>query len=338
MEMIHDIYDRIAKRCVSLSARSTINLINGLYGTDYPLDSKVSYNWTENEDDELKRTLADTIITINEHHSYHIEFQMTKDGDIVMRVLDYSFHHALNNMGNMDIIRFPEPMIVYLYDRESFPDNYTLHISFGEQGVFTYRIPVFKYLKKSMEELDNRKLIVLIPFQLLRLRRAIEKERTAENMEALKNLITYDILDSLNKNENAGNITRIDAMKLRRMILHLYHHIYDKYDELEREGVNRMAEEALIFDVDILDYKIQKQERELQKQEEELQRQEQEIQEQEQKICKREQEIQEQRTEIQKLEAEKRIWKLLAQGKTAEEISGEIELSLEEVKRILEME
>lgn len=323
MERIHDIYDRIAKRCVSLSGRSTVNLINGLYGTNYPVDSEVSYNWTENSDDELKRTLADTIITINNHHSYHIEFQMTKDGDIVMRVLDYGFHHALNNIKNKDTIRFPEPLIVYLYDREGFPDEYTLNISFGKQGTFVYHIPVFKYLEKSMEELDNKKLIALLPFQLLRLRRAIEKERTAENMEALKNLVTHDILDSLNNNENAGNITRTDAMKLRRMILHLYHHIYDKYDELEREGVNRMAEEALIFDVDILDYKIQKQEQEIQKQEQEIQKQG--------------QEIEEQRSEIQKLELEKRVWKLSAQGKNAEEICKETELDLEEVKRILEM-
>lgn len=330
MERIHDIYDRIAKRCVSLSGRSTVNLINGLYGTNYPVDSEVSYNWTENSDDELKRTLADTIITINNHHSYHIEFQMTKDGDIVMRVLDYGFHHALNNIKNKDTIRFPEPLIVYLYDREGFPDEYTLNISFGKQGTFVYHIPVFKYLEKSMEELDNKKLIALLPFQLLRLRRAIEKERTAENMEALKNLVTHDILDSLNNNENAGNITRTDAMKLRRMILHLYHHIYDKYDELEREGVNRMAEEALIFDVDILDYKIQKQEQEIQKQGQEIQKQEREIQ-------KQGQEIEEQRSEIQKLELEKRVWKLSAQGKNAEEICKETELDLEEVKRILEM-
>lgn len=130
---IHDIYDRIAKRCLSLSTRCTVHLINGLFGTDYPPDSNVSYHWTENTDNELKKTLADTIVTINQCHSYHIEFQMAKDGDILLRVLEYGFHHAIRSTGSQDTIRFPEPLIVYLYDSESFPDEYTLQISFGEQ-------------------------------------------------------------------------------------------------------------------------------------------------------------------------------------------------------------
>lgn len=258
MTQVHDIYDRIAKRCISLSSRCTINLINGLFNTEYPTDSKVTYNWTENTDDELRRTLADTIVTINDRYSYHIEFQMTKDGDIILRMLEYGFHHALNTMSSIDTIQFPEPHIIYLYDRESFPDEYILTIQFGSQGSFDYRVPVFRYLGTPIEELDKRKLIVLLPFQLLKLRRAIEKERSKENMQALKNLIRHDILNSLNRNVDAGNITSIEAAKLSRMILHLYHHIYDKYDELESEGVNQMAEEALIFDVDILDAKIRK--------------------------------------------------------------------------------
>ena len=46
MKQFHTIFDRVAKRCLSLSPKTTIRLINGLYGTDYPLDSPVEYNWT----------------------------------------------------------------------------------------------------------------------------------------------------------------------------------------------------------------------------------------------------------------------------------------------------
>lgn len=109
-------------------------------------------------------------------------------------------------------------------------------------------------------------------FQLLKLRRTIEKKRTKENMEALKNLITHDILNSLNRNVEAGNITPTEALKLSRMVLYLYHHIYDGYDELKEEGVDHMAEEALIFDVDILEYEIKKLEKNNQKLETEKQK------------------------------------------------------------------
>lgn len=211
----------------------SVNLIYGLYGTDYPPVSKVTCNWTENTDDELKRTLADNIITINVRFSYGIEFQMTADGDMILRVLEYGFHHALKTADSLDTILFPEPLVVYLYNGDKLPDNYTLNIKFGSQETFQYTVPAFKYLEKPMEELEKRRLIVLLPFQLLRLRKAIEKARTPENIAALKKLICHDIINSINQNVVAGNITQIESMKLRQMVLYLYQHIYSKYEELK---------------------------------------------------------------------------------------------------------
>ena len=56
MKEIHQIYDKAFKRILTLSDKAVINLINGLFGTDYPTNSKITYNWTEHEDKELKRT------------------------------------------------------------------------------------------------------------------------------------------------------------------------------------------------------------------------------------------------------------------------------------------
>ena len=61
---MHNIYDKIFKKILTLSSGSVIRLINGLFETDYPTDSTVTYNWTEFHDDRLRRTLADTILTM----------------------------------------------------------------------------------------------------------------------------------------------------------------------------------------------------------------------------------------------------------------------------------
>lgn len=104
---------------------------------------------------------------------------------------------------------------------------------------------------------------MLIPFQLVRLRKAIEKERTRENLEALKRLVTHDIIGSINENVAAGYLNLIEGEKLRQMTLKLYCHIYDKYEEMEEEGVNAALEEALILDIDIWEQKMKKREKEL---------------------------------------------------------------------------
>lgn len=79
-----------------------------------------------------------------------------------------------------------------------------------------------------------------------------------ENIERLKNLIRHDILEAVQKNVVAGNITVSEGRKLRRVALQIYNHIYDGYEELEEAGVNQMAEEALILDIDIIEWEHKK--------------------------------------------------------------------------------
>lgn len=53
-EQIYQIFDKIFKKILTLSTVAVINMINGLFGTTYPKDSTIIYNWTEFQDDELK--------------------------------------------------------------------------------------------------------------------------------------------------------------------------------------------------------------------------------------------------------------------------------------------
>ena len=87
-EITH-IYDKIMKRILTLSGTAVINLINGLFNTSHPTDAPVLYHWTEHTDDDLNRTIADTILTIDHIYIYHMEAQMYQDDEIEFRVFDY---------------------------------------------------------------------------------------------------------------------------------------------------------------------------------------------------------------------------------------------------------
>lgn len=255
---IYHIYDKIFKKILTLSSTAVINLINGLYDTDYPPDSTIDYNWTEFHDKELRRILADTIITINQKYCYHIEAQLLKDDNLVFRVFEYGFYHANRNHASTsteDILPFPEPRIIYLYATQDIPDEYSLMLDFGRQGFFSYKIPIIKYLHTSPDELTRKKMIILIPFELLKLRDAMKKERSPENLELLKNLIQNDIIGSINTNLALGNIEQSDADKLLRLTHQLYKHIYAHYDEME--VLNEMTDESLMLDIDIIEKKYE---------------------------------------------------------------------------------
>lgn len=261
---IYQIYDKIFKKILTLSSTAVINLINGLFDTDYPPDSTITYNWTEHIDDKLRRCLADTILTVNGRYSYHMEAQITEDEDIVLRVFDYSYAHAINrinsntshNTEGSHTLHFPEAKIVYLFSKSKTPDEYILNLDFGSQGRFSYKVSAFKYLDHTIEELNQKKMIILIPFALLKLRDEIKKKRTPENILSLKRLIFHDIIGSIDKNLVAKNITLNDAYKLKRLTHRLYEHLYAHYPEME--VLNEMTDEALILDIDILEDKYEK--------------------------------------------------------------------------------
>lgn len=251
-DTIYQIYDKIFKKILTLSTKSVINLINGLFETNHPLDSKITYNWTEFEDRHLKRILADTILTINDIYSYHLEAQITNDSDIVFRMFEYGFGHANRTRekdNSLYILHFPEPKIIYLYSKNTPPDSYTMTLDFGTQGTFDYKVSAINFLETTPTELNDKKLIILIPFMLLKLRDLLQKERSQKNLAVLKNLIQNDIVGSINENLRVGNITYDDAQILKRLTHKLYVHIYSHYNEMEE--LNDMTDESLVLDIDI---------------------------------------------------------------------------------------
>ncbi len=252
-QTIYHIYDKVFKKILTLSSKAVINLINGLFDTSYPLNSTIQYNWTEFEDDKLKKKLADTIVTINGKQSYHLEAQMTKDEAIIFRVFEYGFLHADRSRISHDNVYeliFPEPKIIYLSPEGSLPDEYVLRLNFGSQGYFNYKAATFQFSQISTEELNQRKMVILIPFKLLKLRKAISESRSKDNLEALKNLIWHDILGSIEDNLYLGNITELDAQKLKGYVQRLYEHIYSHYEEMEE--INNMTDESFMTEIDII--------------------------------------------------------------------------------------
>ena len=91
----HDIFDRIFKRIITLSSATIVRFINGIFNADYPIDSTITYNWTENVDDKLKKTIADTIISILMNTSTGVIFILLKSFIFVFKSL-FSISNRVN--------------------------------------------------------------------------------------------------------------------------------------------------------------------------------------------------------------------------------------------------
>jgi hypothetical protein len=170
-----------------------------VFNVDYPLTSEITYNWNENVDNKLRRTIADTIITIDHTDSYHIEAQMYKDDNsIVLRVFDYGYHHACRNYEetyNEDGIRsgikmtFPRPLVIYLDSLSKIPDSYSITLDFHEQDKLTMIVPVIKFQEKSLQEIIDKNLVIFLPFKLLKVRNDVKKAIESNDVTRIQNTI-----------------------------------------------------------------------------------------------------------------------------------------------------
>ena len=265
-EEISHIYDKILKRILMLSSIAVINLINGLFKTNFPLDSKMVYNWTEGIDDDLGKTISDTILTIHangEVYRFHIEiesaYRHTNDFSIVLRVFDYGYRDALKyrETGRDKIkLKFPKPKIILLDNNSNSPNEVTLELDFGDSGTINFTVPTLKVLDYNIDELNAQRMGTLLPLYLLKLRQQIEKavaqgkdvDAMRKNAQALKNLINDGILKGITEYEKAGNIDSYDAYVLAGLVKKLYNHLYGDIKEFEDEGVRSALDNMLLVE------------------------------------------------------------------------------------------
>ena len=262
----HDIFDRIFKRIITLSAPTIIRFINGAFETDYPTDSTVTYNWTENVDDKLRKTIADTIITINETDFYHMEAQMYSDDEsIILRVFDYGYHHAYRHYEDVYSeqgircgirIGFPKQLVIYLDSSKTIPDYYSITMEFKDQGEYTVNIPIIKYQEKPLQEIIDKNLVILLPFKLLKVRNDIKKSIDSKDSDKIKSTISElreiyedDIIKTIEGCFKNGSLLREDMNLLISLTRRLFEHLYSKYSD--QEVIEKMLhDESLDLEID----------------------------------------------------------------------------------------
>ena len=265
----HDFFDRVFKRVMTLSSPTIVKFINGIFDTDYPSDSSVSYNLTEGVTDELKKTLADTILTINGIDSYHLEAQMYKDENILIRVFDYGYIHSKrkpedifdeNNTICGIRLTFPRQVVIYLNKADNIPNEYIIEQVVNDGKIFKFSIPVIKFQTVGKEDIIKKHMIILLPFKLLRVRDKfkrickdmkddIDHEELQKAVNELREIYQDDIIKTIETGYENGDISREDKNRLIELTIRLMNHLYSKYSNY-KEVDDMFYDHSLILDVD----------------------------------------------------------------------------------------
>lgn len=257
-DKINQIFDLIFKRSMTLSQTAIVYFMNGLFNKNFPIDSSITYLWNESVNDNLKHIIADVMIIINNDEKFHIEAQINNDSTIALRVFEYGYQEALKyrkTSGNEIVLKFPKPQIIFLEHNANTPDEAELILDFWGEEIVHYKVPTTKLLALSIEELNEKHMIILMPLYLLKLRKEIndgrKKGRVLEQAPKLKALMNDGILKSIDSNREAGNITRDDALVLVKLLNKLYNYLYGDIEEFRSERIDEMLAEKYKLDFEI---------------------------------------------------------------------------------------
>ena len=114
---------------------------------------------------------------------YHLECQSTHDASMVVRMIEYDFSIALQEaleQGAPYRMKFPSSCVLLLRHTSETPDYLEMEVEMPDSKPFRYHAKIYKTQLVSEEEIFRRRLLILLPFYLMR----YEKELSSLDAES----------------------------------------------------------------------------------------------------------------------------------------------------------
>jgi hypothetical protein len=143
---------------------------------------------------------------------------------------------------NGDIeMSFPPAIVLYWETTKKTPDTHRILFTFPDGTKHRFEIPAFKVLQHSLDDLADRKLLLLLPFYVLKLRKQVtaaqkrktkKHEKLTEYAAEMKDTIA-SIAELLEKTVKSGLLTKADKDVITDHIGVIYDYCYKKIPEFK---------------------------------------------------------------------------------------------------------
>jgi hypothetical protein len=168
----------------------------------------------------------------------------------------YDIAEALEHPAEEDgvqTVSFPKSLVIYLEPTSGAPDYESLRVRFPDGSCYEYRTPVIKLTQLSVGELSERHLVIFAPLYILKLRRKVRRAKTQDERKRLAaelRKIYGDLGTAMKREQEAGNMTKVDGDKIQRITEILHQKVYGSYTEFEEESMktSRLSEDMRLIE------------------------------------------------------------------------------------------
>lgn len=248
------------KSLLSLSKLLLVCLVNGL-GENFPLNSKVTLANEEHLSGDPPESSSDVFFGVD-GCVIHLKAQTERQDGVEAWCLDYD--HFLTKdvwQGNTPIRVYPATYVIYLGRVTNIPGKSTYRIFYPNSGYYDYTVKNFVCLDKPIEELEEKRLYALIPFQVIQTMDYLFDTNgeiltpTEEEINKLETLF-LKIVESIDDGYNGGYAELGDEIQLDEIALTLYNHITVMYENKggDKHMLDHVAEVLHLADDKVLSH------------------------------------------------------------------------------------
>jgi len=249
-----DVYDAAFRTILNDCRKLIIPVINEIFGEHYTGEEEIRFfpneHFLDQQDAADKKRITDTNFQIIGKiiKKYHLECESSlPDGRITIRLFEYDAQIALDEgvvTKETLTITFPNTAVMYLRAYKKTPDKMK-YIIITPGGMVQYDIPIMRVQSYSLDEIFEKRLLMLIPFYIFSHEKKFsEYNNNKQKLEKLKTEYQI-ILEKLDELEQQGVIGAFDKRTIIELSGDVVKEIAQKYENVQK-GVGDMMSGALI--------------------------------------------------------------------------------------------
>ena len=249
-----NIYDGAFRTILNDCRKLIIPVINEIFDEHYTGEEEIRFfpneHFLDQQDAADKERITDTNFQIIGRivKKYHLECESSlPDGKITIRLFEYDAQIALDEGEVTEetlTVTFPNTAVMYLRAYKKTPDKMK-YVIITPGGTVQYDVPIMKVQSYSLDEIFEKRLLMLIPFYIFSHEKSFSEYNNNElKLEELKAEYRI-ILERLDGLEKQGIIGAFDKRTIIDLSSDVINEIARKYENVQK-GIGAMMRGPLI--------------------------------------------------------------------------------------------
>ena len=249
-----NIYDGAFRTILNDCRKLIIPVINEIFHEHYTGEEEIRFfpneHFLDQQNAADKERITDTNFQIIGRiaKKYHLECESSlPDGKIAVRLFEYDAQIALDEGEVTEetlTVTFPNTAVMYLRSYKKTPDKMK-YVIVTPGGTVQYDVPIMKVQSYSLDEIFEKRLLMLIPFYIFSHEKSFsEYNNNEQKLEELKTEYRM-ILERLDDLEKQGIIGAFDKRTIIDLSSDVINEIARKYENVQK-GIGAMMRGPLI--------------------------------------------------------------------------------------------